>query len=115
MAMKATRPTAGTLVDGDHGSQYTSGTFGQRVRLVGLPHALGTIGDALDNAVVESLWARRQTELLSTKKWTTPGELSTTILDWIEVFSNRSRRHSSLGMLAPITHERLHAELTRAA
>ncbi len=41
------------------------------------------------------------TELLNTRTWRTQTELSTEIFDWIEVFYNRTRRHSSLGMLAP--------------
>lgn len=86
-------------------AQYTSWTFSQRVRGAGLAHSLGTVGDAFDNAAVESFWGRMQTELLNTKKWRTRTELSTEIFDWIEVFYNRTRRHSSLGMLAPVAYE----------
>ena len=56
-----------------------------------------------------------QTELLNTKRWKTRVELSAAIFDWIEAFYNRTRRHSSLGMLAPITYEKLHAQPTNAA
>jgi putative transposase len=72
-----------------------------------LAHSLGTIGDAFDNAAVESFWARMQTELLDTRKWMTRVELSTAIFDWVEVFYHRTRRHSSLGMLSPAAYERL--------
>ena len=99
----------------DHGSQYTSWTFSQRVRAAGLAHSIGTVGDAFDNAVVESFWARMQTELLNTRRWKTRLELSTEIFDWIEAFYNRTRRHSSLGMVAPIAYEKLHPEPTSAA
>jgi putative transposase len=95
--------------------QFTSWTFSQRVRTAKLAHSLGSIGDAFDNAVVESFWARMQTELLDTRRWRTGTELSTEIFDWIEVFYNRTRRHSSLGMLAPMTYEKLHANDTSAA
>jgi putative transposase len=95
--------------------QFTSWTFSQRVRAAKLAHSLGSIGDAFDNAVVESFWARMQTELLDTRRWRTRTELSTEIFDWIEVFYNRTRRHSSLGMLAPIAYEKLHANDTSAA
>jgi putative transposase len=50
---------------------------------------LGTIGDAFDNAMVESFWARMQTELLDTRRWRTRVELSSAIFDWIEAFYNR--------------------------
>ena len=96
-------------------AQFTAWTFSQRVRAADLAHSLGSVGDAFDNAVVESFWARMQTELLNTRKWRTRTELSTEIFDWIEVFYNRTRRHSSLGMLAPIAYEKLHADNTSAA
>ena len=75
--------------------QFTSWTFSQRVRSAGLAHSLGSVGDAFDNAVVESFWARMQTELPDSREWRTHTELSTEIFDWIEVFYNRSRRHSA--------------------
>ena len=95
--------------------QYTSWTFSQGVRAAGLAHSLGTIGDAFDNAVVESFWGRMQTELLNTRKWSTRVELSAALFDWIEVFYNRTRRHSSLGMMSPAAYEKLHADNTAAA
>ncbi len=101
MAIQARRPVPGTLIHSDPG-QYTWWTFSQRVRDAKLAHSLGSVGDAYDNAVVESFWARMQTELLDTKRWRTRTELSTEIFDWLEVFYNRTRRHSSLGMLAPV-------------
>ena len=115
MAIDARRPPQGTLVHSDHGSQFTSWTFSQRVRSAGLAHSLGTIGDAFDNAVVESFWGRMQTELLNTRKWKTRIELSAAIFDWIEAFYNRVRRHSSLGMRSPIAYEKLHNSHTSAA
>jgi putative transposase len=96
-------------------SQFTSWTFSQRIRQAGLAHSIGTVGDAFDNAVVESFWGRMQTELFNRKRWTTRVELSTAIFDWIEVFYNRTRRHSSLNMLSPVAYEKLHANNTSAA
>ena len=115
MAIEGRRPVPGTLIHSDHGSQYTCWAFSQRVRDAKLAHSLGSVGDAYDNAVVESFWARMQTELLDTRRWRTRTELSTEIFDWIEVFYNRTRRHSSLGMLAPIPYEKLHADDTSAS
>jgi transposase InsO family protein len=67
------------------------------------------------SAVVESFWARMQTELLNRRKWRTRVELSTEIFDGIEVFYNGVRRHSSIGMQSPISFEKLHQQLTTAA
>ena len=115
MAIEQRQPRKGTLVHSDHGSQYTSWTFSQRVRGAGLAHSLGTVGDAYDNAMVESFWGRMQTELLNTRTWKTRVELSSAIFDWIEVFYNRTRRHSALGMLSPVAYEKLNAEHTNVA
>jgi putative transposase len=90
-------------------------SFSQRVRDARLAHSLGTVGDAYDNAVVESFWGRMQSELLNTRKWKTRVELSSEIFDWIEVFYNRTRRHSSLGMKSPIEYEKLHTQRTNVA
>ena len=115
MAIEARKPTAGAVVHSDHGSQYSSWTFSQRVRAAGLARSLGTVGEAFDNAMVESLWARMQTELLNTRPWKTRVELSSAIFDWIEGFYNRVRRHSSLGTMSPIEFEKLHTQATSAA
>ena len=94
MAIDQRCPSSGTLIHSDHGSQFTSWAFSQRVRTAGLAHSLGSVGDAYDNAMVESFWGRMQTELLNTRKWKTRVELSSQIFDWIEGFYNRTRRHS---------------------
>ena len=94
--------------------QYTSWAFSQRVRSAGLAHSLGTVGDAFDNAMVESFWGRMQTELLNRKKWITRLELSTALFDWIEAFYNRSSRHSALGMVSPVEFDRRHTATTAA-
>lgn len=114
MAIEQRQPR-GTLVHSDHGSQFTSWAFSQRVRSAGLAHSLGTIGDAFDNAMVESFWARMQTELLNTRKWRTRLELSTAIFDWIEAFYNRVRRHSALGMISPAAYEKINTTQAEVA
>jgi putative transposase len=105
MACWRTKPTAGqTVHHSDHGTQYTSWAFGQRLRHAGLLGSMGTVGDALDNAVAESFFATLQTELLDRHAWTTRAQLAQAIFEWIEVFYNQQRRHSTLGMLAPLTY-----------
>src|SRR5438552_13815452 len=70
---------------------------------------------AFDNAVIESFWARLQTELLNRKKWKTRIELSTALFEYFEIFHNRNRRHSSLGMLTPIEYEKVNNQTANAA
>jgi putative transposase len=49
--------------------------------------------------MIESFWGRMQTELLNRRRWKTRLELANAIFEYLEVFHNRRRRHSALGML----------------
>ena len=105
MACWRQRPEPGqTVHHSDHGTQYTSWAFGQRLRSAGLLGSMGTVGDALDNAVAESFFATLQTELLDRRNWASRRQLAQAIFEWIEVFYNQQRRHSTLGMHAPLTY-----------
>ncbi|MGW7387094.1 IS3 family transposase [Streptomyces sp. NPDC054794] len=66
---------------------------------------MGSIGDCVDNAMMESFWARVQVELLNRRRWRTRLELSTALFEYLEIFHNRQRRHSALGMLSPVEYE----------
>jgi putative transposase len=105
MACWRQKPNAGqTVHHSDHGTQYTSWAFGQRLRHAGLLGSMGTVADALDNAVAESFFASLQTELLDRFRWETRTQLAQAIFEWIEVFYNQQRRHSTLGMLSPLSY-----------
>ena len=98
------------VIHSDHGTQYTSWAFTRRALDSGLVQSMGSIGDCYDNGQMESFWARMQVELLNRKRWNTRLELANAIFDYLEIFHNRQRRHSSLGMLSPIKYERRHAD-----
>jgi len=115
MAIGNRTPPPGTVIHSDHGSQFTSWTFSERVRQAGLVPSMGTVGDAFDNALIESFWARLQTELLNRRKWKTRVELSTALFDYLEIFHNRTRRHSALRMLTPIEFEKVNNKTEQAA
>lgn len=76
---------------------------------------MGSIEDCFDNAVIESFWARVQVELLNRQRWRTRIELANAIFEYLEVFHNRQRRHSALGMRTPIEYERIHHDNPTAA
>jgi putative transposase len=97
-----------TIIHSDHGSQYTSWAFGQRLRAAGLLASMGTVGDCYDNSMMESFWGTMQLEVLDTKEWETRDELANAIFEWIECWYNPKRRHSSIGMHSPVTFETLH-------
>jgi putative transposase len=75
---------------------------------------MGSVGDCFDNAVIESFWARMQVELLDRKRWATRVELANAIFEYLEIFHNRQRRHSALGMLTPAEFEARHTTITAA-
>jgi transposase InsO family protein len=104
---RSSRP-AGTVIHSDHGVQFTSWAFTRRARESGLVPSMGSIGDCYDNAVIESFWGRVQTELLDRRRWRTRIELANALFEYLEIFHNRRRRHSALGMLTPIEYEMLH-------
>jgi putative transposase len=55
--------------------------------------------------MIESFWSRMQVELLDRKRWNTRIELAKALFDYFEIWHNRQRRHSQLGMLSPIQFE----------
>lgn len=106
MAVWNRRPEPGVIHHSDHGAQYASLAFGHALREAGILGSMGTVGDALDNAVAESFFATLQTELLDRQRWPTRQSLITAIFEYIEGFYNRRRRHSTLGYLSPLDFER---------
>ena len=115
MAIAQRQPAAGLIHHTDHGCQYTSLAFGRRLQRAGLVASMGTIGDALDNAVAESFFATLECELLDRYDWPTRQALRTAVFDFIEVFYNRQRRHSTLDYLTPVDYEHQHPSPAPAA
>jgi putative transposase len=106
MAVARRRPEPGLIHHSDQGSQYVSLSFGQAAREAGIARSMGSKGDAYDNAVAESFFATLKKELVHRRSWPTRQELGTEVFDYIEAFYNRVRRHSTLGMLAPLEFEK---------
>ncbi|MEJ7705711.1 MAG: IS3 family transposase [Geodermatophilaceae bacterium] len=106
MAIDSRAPAAGTLIHSDHGVQFASWAFTGRAKASGLVPSMGSIGDCYDNAVIEAFWSRMQVELLDRQRWRTRVELANAIFDYLEIWHNRRRRHSQLGMLTPVEFER---------
>jgi putative transposase len=101
MALCNRQPGTGLVHHSDHGSQYASLAFGEKLEQAGILGSMGSVGDALDNALAESFFATLQTELLDRYSWSSRGQLRSAIFEYIEVFYNRQRRHSSLAYLSP--------------
>jgi len=90
MAISQRQPAPGLICHSDHGCQYTSFAYGRRLAASELVASMGTVGDALDNAVAESFFATLECELLDRYPWPTRSGLRTAIFDFIEVGLPRS-------------------------
>jgi putative transposase len=106
MGLSRRQPEAGLIHHSDQGSQYVSLAFGQQARDAGIAVSMGSKGDCFDNAVAESFFATLKKELVYREgPWPTRAALTSAIFEWIEVFYNRERRHSTLGYLSPEQYE----------
>ena len=114
MSIQQRRPAEGTVIHSDQGTQFTSWAFTRRALDSGLVPSMGSVGDCFDNAVIESFWSRMQVELLDRQRWRTRVELANAIFEYLEIFYNRQRRHSALGMLCPVEFETGHQPTTAA-
>ena len=114
MAIGNRLPDPGTVIHSDQGTQggFTSWAFTQRAHESGLVPSMGTVGDCFDNAIMESFWARMQVELLDRRRWRTRIELANAIFEYLEIFHNRQRRHTAIGMHTPIEYEKIHYNTT---
>src|SRR4051794_13887578 len=112
MALARRRPAPGLIWHSDQGSQFVSLAFGQQARAAGIAQSMGSRGDCFDNAVAESFFATLKKELIHGRPWPSKAELRTEVFEYIEIFFNRRRRHSTLGMLSPEQFERHHDQQT---
>ena len=112
MAIARRRPEAGLVHHSDRGSQYVSLAMGNQLKEAGIDTSMGSKGSALDNAVAESFFATLKKDLINRRSWPTKAEARIAIFEWIEVFYNRTRIHTTLGGYAPEEFESL--RLSRA-
>jgi transposase InsO family protein len=114
MALAQRRPQPGLIHHSDRGSQYASGDYRQQLTTHSLRSSMSRRGDCWDNAVAESFFASLKLELVYQVQWRTRDEVRTAIFEYIELFYNRRRRHSSLGYLSPLEFERRNQQLLAA-
>jgi putative transposase len=110
MAIARRRPQPGLVHHSDQGSQYVSLRFGERCREIGIDRSMGSRGDCFDNAVAESFFATLEKDLLRRRSFATRQEARTAVFDYIEVFYNPIRLHSTLGYLSPVEYEKMNNE-----
>jgi putative transposase len=115
MALLRRRPLHGLLHHSDRGSQYASGAYQTVLADHGIVCSMSRRGNCWDNAVAESFFATIKVELVHDAAWATRAVARTELFDYIEVFYNGQRRHSSLGYLSPRAFERQRAQQRAAA
>lgn len=101
MAIARRRPEPGLLHHSDRGCQYTSMAYRDALRARGIDVSMSRKGNCWDNAVAESFFATLKTELIRGKRWATLRDLHAAVFEYIEVFYNRHRLHSTLGYKTP--------------
>ena len=106
MALAQRRPPRGLIHHSDRGSQYASGDYQGLLAQHGLRGSMSRRGDCWDNAVAESFFATLKLELVYQVQWPTRAAARTAIFEYLELFYNRRRRHSSLGYRSPAEFER---------
>lgn len=85
--------------------QFTALAFGSRLQALGMRPSMGTVGDSLDNALIESFFASLECELIDRRHWRTRAEAHLEVFWWLEAWYNRARRHSALDYLSPVEYE----------
>jgi transposase InsO family protein len=109
MAVRRRAPGSALLHHSDRGCQYTSQEYRGALEELGIDVSMSRKGNCWDNAVAESFFATIKAELVYDRRWATRLDLRVAVFDYIEVFYNRQRLHSTLGYKSPTQFETDHA------
>jgi len=109
MAISRRVPTGSLLHHSDRGCQYTSGDYRQELERLGIEVSMSRKGNCWDNAVAESFFATLKAELIHDTRWQSRSALRAAVFDYVEVFYNRQRLHSTIGYKSPHEFETDHA------
>jgi putative transposase len=104
MALKRRCPDVGLLHHSDQGSPYASEDYQTILEARGITCSMSRRGNCYDNAVMESFFSTVKSELQD--RFDSCGEAKMELFDYIEVFYNQRRRHSTLGQISPAAFER---------
>jgi transposase InsO family protein len=105
MAIAHRGPAPGAMFHSDRGTQYTCTEFTDLLTEHDMVQSLSRPRQCWDNAVAESFFASLKLELIHRRSWATRAQVRRAVFDYIEVFFNRQRLHSSLGYLTPVEYE----------
>jgi putative transposase len=111
MAVQRRLPGEDLLAHSDRGSQYASDHYQRLLGQHGITCSMSRKGDCWDNAPMESFFASLKKELVHGVDFATRAEARAELFEYIEVFYNRQRRHSTLGYQSPVEFERTAKEV----
>jgi putative transposase len=106
MALARRQPGEGLVAHSDRGSHYASEHYQGLLAKHGITCNMSRRANCWDNSPMESFFASLKKELVHDEKYTTRAEARASLLECIELFYNRIRRHSSLGYKSPVEYER---------
>jgi putative transposase len=107
MSIKQRRLSSSLLLHSDRGSQYASELYQTLLRKNGILCSMSRKGNCWDNTVMESFYRTLKIELIYQRKYETRMEAKRDIFEYIEIFYNRERLHSSLGYNSPEEYEKM--------
>ena len=105
LAQRQRQPAGPLLFHTDRGVQYAAADFRAALAHAGFQPSMSRRGNCYDNAAVESFWSTLKLELVYRTRFTSHRHAKSEIFDFVEVFYNRTRRHTSLGGLSPAQFE----------
>jgi transposase InsO family protein len=105
MALHRRRPRPGLILHSDRGAQFASAAYRAVLAQHGLLASMSRKGNCYDNAFIESFWSSLKYETVYHHRFATRAAARIALFDYIESFYNRTRLHSSLGYVSPITFE----------
>lgn len=114
-AVGVRHPGPGLIHHSDRGSQYASHMYRRELARHGMRCSMSRKANCWDNAVAESFFSTLKTELVAGHIYATRGEARRAVFEWVKVFYNGKRSHSTLGYRTPMEHETLYTTASRAA
>lgn len=102
------KPSNGLIFHSDRGSQYASHRYQQLLKTLNVQQSMSAKGNCYDNAVAESFFGKLKTEFVNHEKFISRKEAKSGIFQYIEIYFNRERKHSTLNYLSPLQFEEYH-------
>lgn len=110
MAIVNRNPGKDIIFHSDRGTQYTSKEVRSILNLYGFRQSMSGKGNCYDNAITETFFSTLKKELVYLTEFKTRETASSSVFEYIEIFYNRQRMHSSLGYLSPVEFEMKNGE-----